>query len=37
MEDGGLQDDGAMQDAVSGNEVPSGSMDQEVRDDVPAI
>ena len=37
MEDGGLQDDGAMQDAVSGNEVPSGSMDQEVRDDVPAM
>ena len=37
MEDGGLQDDGANVDAVSGNEVPSGSMDQEVRDDVPAM
>jgi len=37
MEEGGLQDDGAMLDAVSGNEVPSGSMDQEVRDDVPAM
>ena len=37
MEEGGLQDDGANVDAVSGNEVPSGSMDQEVRDDVPAM
>ena len=37
MQEGGLQDDGAMLDAVSGNEVPSGSMDQEVRDDVPAM
>ena len=37
MEEGGLQDDGAVLDAVSGNEVPSGSMDQEVRDDVPAM
>ena len=36
MEEGGLQDDGANIDAVSGNEVPSGSMDQEVRDDIPA-
>jgi len=37
MEEGGLQDDGANLDPVSGNEVPSGSMDQEVRDDVPAM
>ena len=37
MQEGGLQDDGAVLDAVSGNEVPSGSMDQEVRDDVPAM
>ena len=37
MQEGGLKDDGATQDAVSGNEVPSGSMDQEVRDDVPAM
>ena len=36
MENGGLQDDGATLDPVSGNEVPAGSMDQEVRDDIPA-
>jgi len=36
MENGGLQDDGASLDPVSGNEVPAGSMDQEVRDDIPA-
>lgn len=36
MEEGGLQDDGMDQDPVSGNEVPSGSMAKEVRDDVPA-
>tara|TARA_R100001594_G_scaffold27124_6_gene51900 strand:+ start:1519 stop:4395 length:2877 start_codon:yes stop_codon:yes gene_type:complete len=37
MQEGGLKDDGAVTDPVSGNEVPSGSMDQEVRDDVPAM
>ena len=37
MQEGGLKDDGATTDPVSGNEVPSGSMDQEVRDDVPAM
>ena len=37
MQEGGLKDDGATNDPVSGNEVPSGSMDQEVRDDVPAM
>ena len=36
MQEGGLRDDGANVDAVSGNEVPTGSMDQEVRDDIPA-
>jgi hypothetical protein len=34
---GGLTDDGAMRDPVSGNEVPPGSMALEVRDDVPAM
>jgi hypothetical protein len=34
---GGLADDGAMRDPVSGNEVPPGSMASEVRDDVPAM
>jgi hypothetical protein len=36
MEEGGLQDDGMDQDPVSGNEVPSGSLANEVRDDIPA-
>jgi len=36
MQEGGLRDDGATNDPVSGNDVPSGSMDQEVRDDIPA-
>ena len=35
-EQGGLKDDGMNQDPVSGNEVPSGSMAKEVRDDIPA-
>jgi hypothetical protein len=34
--DGGLRDDGMRQDPVSGNEVPAGSMAEEVRDDIPA-
>lgn len=34
--DGGLRDDGMRQDPVSGNEVPAGSMANEVRDDIPA-
>ena len=37
FEEGGLMDDGADRDPVSGNEVPSGSMSEEVRDDVPAM
>lgn len=37
FEQGGLTDDGAMRDPVSGNEVPPGSMATEVRDDMPAM
>ena len=33
---GGLKDDGMDKDPISGNEVPSGSMAEEVRDDIPA-
>lgn len=36
MADGGLSDDGINMDPVSGNEVPPGSMAEEVRDDIPA-
>lgn len=36
MEEGGLTDDGTTMDPVSGNEVPPGSMAEEVRDDIPA-
>lgn len=35
-QEGGLQDDGARIEPVTGNEVPPGSMDQEVRDNIPA-
>jgi len=34
--DGGFLDDGAVVDDVSGNEVPTGSLEEEVRDDIPA-
>ena len=34
--DGGLNDEGGMVDEESGNEVPSGSLREEVRDDIPA-
>ena len=34
--EGGFLDDGASIDAVSGNEVPTGSLQAEVRDDIPA-
>ena len=34
--EGGFLDDGAVVDGVSGNEVPTGSLDSEVRDDIPA-
>ena len=33
--EGGFLDDGASVDAVSGNEVPTGSLQSEVRDDIP--
>ncbi len=36
MNEGGLRDDNMEKDPVSGNEVPSGSMAKEVRDDIPA-
>ena len=36
FEEGGIADDGFDRDPVSGNEVPSGSMAEEVRDDIPA-
>jgi len=36
FDDGGLMDEGGTVDPVSGNEVPVGSMQEEVRDDIPA-
>ena len=33
---GGLQDEGGSTDPVSGNDVPVGSLQEEVRDDIPA-
>ena len=36
FEDGGLRDQGDTIDPVSGNDVPSGSTQEEVRDDIPA-
>ena len=36
FEEGGIADDGMNRDPVSGNEVPSGSLAIEVRDDIPA-
>ena len=36
MSEGGLKDDGMYQDPVSGNDVPSGSLAEEVRDNIPA-
>ena len=35
-DEGGLKDDGMDKDPISGNEVPSGSLAEEVRDDIPA-
>ena len=37
LAEGGMKDDGGKKDPVSGNDVPIGSLDQEVRDDVPAM
>ena len=36
FEEGGIADDGMTRDPVSGNEIPPGSMAEEVRDDIPA-
>ena len=36
FEDGGLKDEGGTIDPVSGNDVPPGSTQEEVRDDIPA-
>jgi len=36
FQDGGLEQDGRTNDPVSGNEVPPGSTQEEVRDDIPA-
>ena len=36
FEDGGLMDEGGTVDKVSGNDVPTGSTQEEVRDDIPA-
>jgi len=35
FEEGGIADDGMSRDPVSGNEIPSGSLASEVRDDIP--
>jgi len=37
MQEGGIKDDGMKKDPVSGNEIPPGSMANEVRDDIPAM
>jgi len=37
QEQGGLKDQGGSKDPVSGNDVPIGSLKEEVRDDVPAM
>ena len=36
LKQGGMMDDGGTKDPISGNEVPIGAMQEEVRDDVPA-
>ena len=36
FEEGGIADDGMARDPISGNEVPPGSLAEEVRDDIPA-
>ena len=37
MQQGGLKDEGGTKDPVSGNDVPTGSLQEEVRDDIPAM
>ena len=36
FDNGGLKQDGGTVDPISGNEVPAGSTQEEVRDDIPA-
>ena len=36
FDEGGLKDEGGTIDPVSGNDVPAGSTQAEVRDDIPA-
>ena len=36
LQEGGIGDDGMLRDPVSGNEIPPGSLANEVRDDIPA-
>ena len=36
FEEGGIADDGMSRDPISGNNIPSGSLAEEVRDDIPA-
>jgi len=36
FEEGGIADDGMNRDPISGNEIPPGSLAEEVRDDIPA-
>ena len=36
FQDGGLKDEGGTKDPVSGNDVPPGATQEEVRDDIPA-
>ena len=36
FDEGGLLDEGGTKDPVSGNDVPIGSLQEEVRDDIPA-
>jgi hypothetical protein len=36
FDEGGLMEEGGMVDEVSGNDVPPGSLREEVRDDIPA-
>ena len=36
FQEGGMLDEGGTVDPVSGNEVPTGSLQEEVRDDIPA-
>ena len=36
LEEGGMLDEGGTVDPASGNEVPTGSLQEEVRDDIPA-